>query len=485
MSPSRPTAADTHVRTLSVSSPADVLSYIPHALGFTPVESLVVMTTAGKRLGATLRVDLPRKKPAREDDAVSYAHAVLSFLTGDTDADGTLLAVYTRDRWTHPASPPHSGLVQTLGEVLEAAGLPVRSSWLVSGAVWRDYRCTEVDCCPWPGHPLDTVTDSHLNAEMVFGGSSFEPSASEAVLRSTPAVARTGAVPDVDTWRVEDAQAHYAAACAGHWNEPVQFEATARFWDAVLKRQDIVHAPGRSGSSASESGAVALTTRGSGEVLDADVAGFLLASVESKAVRDFLLVSACLGSDIALDAVDSGEDPPLDSPLSIVTSNHGRTPGFVLPPLALAWEELLAPRRACRDEAADAKEVHPTSGARLIAQPAHHLFTEVLGGLYSGAIDWRRVGLMTGVLIRLAAVAGECGEARAAVLTMLGWFDYARGRGSRAAVYFDAAEAALPGYRLARLLNELLCRGGLPEWARNRSTAWHSGAGAGGPGAAW
>ncbi|WP_152915952.1 DUF4192 family protein, partial [Arthrobacter sp. RIT-PI-e] len=58
-----------------------------------------------------------------------------------------------------------------------------------------------------------------------------------------------------------------------------------------------------------------------------------------------------------------------------------------------------------------------------------------------------------------------------AALTMSGWFEYARGRGSRASVYLDAAEREVPGYRLARLLQELLHRGGLPAWGRCRATA--------------
>src|SRR6478672_6700707 len=44
---------------LRITGPEDILGFIPHSLGYWPENSLVAMTMEGKRLGATLRVDLP------------------------------------------------------------------------------------------------------------------------------------------------------------------------------------------------------------------------------------------------------------------------------------------------------------------------------------------------------------------------------------------------------------------------------------------
>jgi hypothetical protein len=44
---------------LTIKTPADVLSFIGHTLGFWPPESLVCITLDANRVGATLRVDLP------------------------------------------------------------------------------------------------------------------------------------------------------------------------------------------------------------------------------------------------------------------------------------------------------------------------------------------------------------------------------------------------------------------------------------------
>ena len=48
------------METLTIKSPADLLSFIGHTLGFWPQESLVCLTLDTNHIGATLRVDLPR-----------------------------------------------------------------------------------------------------------------------------------------------------------------------------------------------------------------------------------------------------------------------------------------------------------------------------------------------------------------------------------------------------------------------------------------
>ncbi|MBG6224753.1 hypothetical protein IWX63_001315 [Arthrobacter sp. CAN_A2] len=439
-----------------VTSPADILSYIPHALGFMPDESLVVLTTTGRRLGATLRVDLPEAGV----DPPGFADGVLSFLQGDVDADGTLVVVYTKERWERLAPAPRSGLLLTIETVLGAAGLPVRGGWLVSQSRWRDVFCPDEECCPWPGQSLGTVAHSALNAELIFGGSAFDASAPDAVLRAAPSVAARdvpgSAAADPVARAVEDAQAHYAACCAGRWTAPVQFHATSALWDAVL--------PG--------AGAFDVAA-------EPDVVGFLLASVESRAVRDFLLASACLGSAAAVDgAAACGLLEPAEGAGASSPEGRGPEAGTRVLPDVRGGGPLRDAVAALRADPADAgSDAHPSGTRRAGPVPCGAealLYADVLAGRYSGAIAWDRVDAMSILLARLAAVAE--GESRAAALTMSAWFEYARGRGSRAAVFLDAAERAVPGYRLARLLYELLRRGGLPTWARSRATAWTAGA---------
>ncbi|WP_104179432.1 DUF4192 family protein [Arthrobacter sp. B0490] len=473
MSSSKSPAPGSPASPFAVTSPADILSYVPHALGFMPGRSLVVLTTSGRRLGATLRVDLPPDGA----DARAFAAGVLSFLRGDAGADGTLVIVYSDEEWVRLAPAPHQGLVLALEAVLEAAGLPVRAGWFVSAAGWRDYFCRDDACCPWPGQPLDGLAYSALNAELIFRGSAFDASAPAAVLRAAPAVARGGLASEADRRAIEDAQAHFAACCSGHWTSGSQFLATSGVWDAVL-----------------------LIPEEFGAGTEPEVAGFLLASIESRTVRDFLFVSACLGSAPALGGASacglSGSRGSSDGEAGVGGPEAGgdggpvvrdepargpAAPGFPVLPAVRGtggWSVRLG---AAVDGARSAGTAAPrgaTAADPQVREPgdagcggdAATLYADVLAGRFTGMIAWARVDAMSQVLAQLAAVAE--GESRAAALTMSGWFEYARGRGSRAAVFLDAAEEAVPGYRLARLLAELLRRGGLPAWARRRSTAW-------------
>ena len=81
---------------LIISGPEDILGYVPHTLGYWPSCSLVAMTMQGKRLGATLRVDLPTgtPSPCRRED---FARTVADYLLADKEADGTLLELVERD----------------------------------------------------------------------------------------------------------------------------------------------------------------------------------------------------------------------------------------------------------------------------------------------------------------------------------------------------------------------------------------------------
>ncbi|MBG6218072.1 hypothetical protein IWX75_002551 [Arthrobacter sp. CAN_A6] len=399
---------------LSITSPADILSYVPHALGFVPFESLVVMTMTGRRVGATLRVDLPKA----DGNAAAFADGVCSFLSSDDTADGSLMMLYTAAGWERPDDPPYGTVVKALGSALEAAGLHLRDGWLVSPSTWRDYFCADPQCCPWPGHPLEVVADSALNAELIYEGSSFAPSVDAAVHLAAAAAP----VPQT-TANVALARAEYAALCEGRWLEAGQFRATVELWEAVIDLP------------------LPLECREK-----PDVAGFLLASLGSKTIRDFLLVSSCLGLGSAVRGARAcallEERYPAASPVVPALGSLRRNGGV-------------------RDTSVwDA----PSSRADALQ------LSDLLSGNYEGAIIWSRVDAVHALLTGLSPVS--TGEGKAALCSMLAWIEFARGRGSRACVHLAEAEEAAPDYRLARLLSELISRGGMPAWARKRSSAW-------------
>jgi hypothetical protein len=70
-----------------------------------------------------------------------------------------------------------------------------------------------------------------------------------------------------------------------------------------------------------------------------------------------------------------------------------------------------------------------------------------------------------GIRLLLTVVSRAEDAERPALLCMLGWLNWALGRGSRAGRYIDEARAIDPGYGMAELLDTMASRGMLPEWA--------------------
>lgn len=398
-----------------VTSAADILSYILHTLGFQPAESLVLLTMCGKRVGATLRVDLPDN----DLDPDGYAAGVCSILTSDTTADGALLALYTREPLTRGGMPPRRNLVRSLSRSLGGAGLQLRDGWLVTDTMWRDYFCTDTGCCPPAGHPIESVLTSPLNAELTFRGSSFADSLDAAVETDLPP-AWTDPAELARLCRSEQVK-------LGHrWTSPNQFTATLRLWECLLAR-----------------------TAAMVPITDVGVAAHLLASLISRPIRDAVLVLAALGWETSANGLE-------DNSVRRAGTGAAHLPASARTMLGFGPDERL-PVESMKPTAAHTRD-----------------FCDVLIGQYRGQLKWEHVDAAHTLLSRLSAVAA--GEPRAALLTMLGWIEWARGRGSRAHVYLGEALAEIPGYSLAELLEEVVGRGMLAEWSRDKDLAWRNGA---------
>lgn len=251
---------------LKVRGPEDILGFIPHSLGYWPASSLVAMTMQGRSLGATLRVDLPG--PDVLADPAGFARSVSSYLQADRDATGTLLAVFTpQSRNSAPCG--YDGLLALLRDVLAGAGMPVLEAWYVGDKFWRDALCQDLSCCPLPGHPVQQIKDSALNAEMIYMGSSIGVPPEE--LPGTPVP-----VPAVYRDAVLEAEAAWTADLDPLRESRAQFRAVLRIWLEVLTRPAGLPL---------------------GQVPQRDA--FLRATLLVPAWRDAVLVMAAAGTDAA------------------------------------------------------------------------------------------------------------------------------------------------------------------------------------------
>ncbi|GIU57600.1 DUF4192 family protein [Arthrobacter sp. NicSoilC12] len=481
---------------LRITGPEDILGFIPHSLGYWPENSLVAMTLQGKRLGATLRVDLPVPGggSGRSEMLAGFARNVVAYLQADDAADGSLLAFFTdaeagADTQTDSAGDGHAwaDLLKELELALEAAGLPVRDAWIIGTEFWRNADCSDPECCGMPGRPVEQIRNSRLNAEMVYRGSS---------VGAVPGAQGTTPAPLPVDPAVSLAECGWAEQFSPRRRDRAQFDQVLDVWMMAMQAaigQEHLPVPtpgavlgaGTTGSGADAgtagSGADAGTT-GSGTPdswiigrplqLSPELAGYLRASLCIPSWRDAVLVMAAGGRSAAeRGAEDFGifdPDPgsaafpdntpaarlrpmpsPLPGPMSGRTSRSKSAPRIPLP---------VAPGRG--GSAAGA-------GAAAGAVPG---YGEVLLGLAPSVPDWTLMGGLERVLERLGRLGD--GEATAAAVTARGWIEWCRGRGSYADALYRQALQGHPGYRLAELLAELGRRGTLCGWAARREAAW-------------
>lgn len=399
---------------LTVRSPEDVLGFIPHSLGYWPSASLVAMTLQGKRLGATLRLDLPGPDVLAHPGA--FARTVCAYLEADQDADGTLLALFTNNGWL--AGPDrYGGLLAGLQLALDDAGMPVRDAWYVGSEYWRGALCADPACCPFPGRPVQEIRDSTLNAEMVYRGSSVGPPPHQ-----QPAAVLPGS--SLHLAAVREAEEAWSAQLHLRRGSRQQFDAVLGFWTALLNRPP-----------------------GEPWLPEAERDGFLRATLLVPGWRDAVLMMAAAGRR----AAEGGAEQ-----FAIFRDECRLDP--------------VAPAAECFGGGPAAEAATPGGTANGRAPDAGvPCYGDVLMGVQPAVPDWERLDALDLVFQQLAAPGGK---AAAASLTGRGWIAWCRGRGSFSAAHLAQALEAEPGYRLAELLLELVRRGTLCGWAARKEAAW-------------
>jgi hypothetical protein len=152
-----------------LSRPADMAAAIPHLIGFTPEESLIVISLRGprKRIGLTMRWDLP---PASLDD--DFAEQIAIRLVADKAEFG--LVVCCTAEPSDGSDHPRGALIDAIESRLHVRGIPLRDALLIRDGRWLSYLCTDDRCCPPDGAPIPEATDVAAAHAMV--GRSVLPS---------------------------------------------------------------------------------------------------------------------------------------------------------------------------------------------------------------------------------------------------------------------------------------------------------------------
>lgn len=205
-----------------LSDPGELAAAIPHLLGFRPAESLVLLSLtgdSGRRIGLTLRVDLPPPVHGRTV-ARGLADAVL------TDVPGAVVAVVVSGAGDTANGLPHRALVRDVVVALAEHAVPVPQLLLVRDGRWWDYDCPAACCEPGAGTPLPAGV-SELEAAAVATGVVVE--------RDRAALAGRIARPGGGARRaMAEACAQVAGKCAEEIVVAGWDDVAARSWDAVL-----------------------------------------------------------------------------------------------------------------------------------------------------------------------------------------------------------------------------------------------------------
>ncbi len=140
-----------------LTEPGELIAAVPHLLGFHPRDSLVVISLDGRRLGLTLRTDLVESEH-REPLAEQLTHPLMrQQLTGVVllVVGGVSERVESPDGQPGVRELPHRSLVDTVDDVLVAAGIKVQHAlWAAAtrpGAPWHCYD--EPGCAGTVGDP--------------------------------------------------------------------------------------------------------------------------------------------------------------------------------------------------------------------------------------------------------------------------------------------------------------------------------------------
>lgn len=366
----------------SMATPDEVLAYIPHALGFYPRNSVVLLILQQTGLCATLRVDLPLESRGKAEEDL-WVRQMINLVQKVPHADGLFIVFYTgASQGKSQQWPPRDGLLKSLAASVSAAGLQVRDGWHVGTKRWRSYFCMDARCCPPEGFPLPDLALTETHLRMVLAGSA----------------------PETELWDGEGVP---------------RWENYETIRGMLAENIEIVSAPeGRETLIAAwadllgDDPAIAEKKIR----LQASLSASLLASLHDKTLRDLLPYLAGRGEK---DAFEVMSEILCDTEFSRVSRN----------------------------------------------------FSEFLLGTTELYPDWERIERLWFICRDLLGVAD--GTDHAALLCLLGWIEWAKGRGSCALALLQAALRIDRDYRLAQLLMRLLETGEMPLWVTDPVKAWH------------
>lgn len=154
---------------IRVTEPRELLAFIPFQLGFRPTESLVAMALRFPRneVGLVARLDLAAL--ADPSSGAQVAAAIARHLDRDGAAE-VLPVIYSacgREEIASGVGMAGRALAQLRSAFPDGV---LKAAWLVSPTGYAGVDCTDEDCCPSGGRPLEELESTQVGAQMVLEG---------------------------------------------------------------------------------------------------------------------------------------------------------------------------------------------------------------------------------------------------------------------------------------------------------------------------
>jgi len=165
---------DDRTTVVRADDPAEIVSGLPALFGFTPRESLVVLSLSGERGRSEFQI----RNDLAPAEQVTEVGEHLALMLMRNDVSRVLIVGCSSDAEL-------CGLnVRAFCAVLQRAGIELHSALRCDGERWWSYTCHE-PCCPASGTPYDPRS-SRLLAEAVAQGIAMVPDRSDLALRFAP-----------------------------------------------------------------------------------------------------------------------------------------------------------------------------------------------------------------------------------------------------------------------------------------------------------
>lgn len=143
---------------IALRSPDALLAALPYLLGFHPTESAVLVWLRSGRIVLTQRIDLPPEPAALP----AWSKAVWSHQAA-TVSDELILVVVS-------ARAPEPAVVSSVADIADDRGIVMRDLLRLHDGRWWSLLCSDPECCPETGRPIDAAALAAVGAEFTFQG---------------------------------------------------------------------------------------------------------------------------------------------------------------------------------------------------------------------------------------------------------------------------------------------------------------------------